>query len=100
MYYLKQAHHFLINIYEKKAKWEINFTLLQNLFQLFQATARAEGHGVPAKGLTGRGYEGHYFWDTEIYLLPFLTYTAPRIARNLLRFRHSHLDKARERARS
>ena len=43
--------------------------------------ARAEHAGVPAKGLTGQAYEGHYFWDTEIYVLPFLTYTSPRIAR-------------------
>ena len=70
-----------------------------NLYQLFQATARVEGWGVPAKGLTGQGYEGHYFWDTEIYVLPFLIYTAPRIARNLLRFRYRLLDNARARAR-
>jgi alpha,alpha-trehalose phosphorylase len=38
---------------------------------------RAEGTGIPAKGLTGQAYEGHYFWDTEIYVLPFLTYTLP-----------------------
>ncbi len=69
-----------------------------NLFQLFQAAARAEGSGVPAKGLSGHGYEGHYFWDIEIFVLPFLCYTEPRIARNLLRFRYSMLDKARERA--
>ena len=59
-----------------------------NLFHVLQACARAENTGVPAKGLTGAAYEGHYFWDTEIYVLPFLTYTAPRIAKNLLRFRH------------
>ena len=70
-----------------------------NLFQLLQATARAEGAGVPAKGLTGQMYEGHYFWDCEIYVLPYLIYTAPRIAKNLLKFRHSMLDKARQRAR-
>lgn len=70
-----------------------------NQFQMCQATARAEGVGVPAKGLTGAGYEGHYFWDTEIYVLPFLIYTAPRIARNLLSFRFSMLDAARTRAR-
>ena len=51
------------------------------------------------KGLTGPGYEGHYFWDTEIYVLPFLTYTKPRIAQNLLRLRHANLDRARQRAR-
>ena len=49
-----------------------------NLFQVAQATWRAEGAGVPAKGLTGQAYEGHYFWDTEIYVLPFLAYTQPR----------------------
>jgi alpha,alpha-trehalose phosphorylase len=70
-----------------------------NLFQLAQASWRAEGAGIPAKGLTGQAYEGHYFWDTEIYVLPFLSYTQPRIARNLLRFRHSMLGRARERAR-
>jgi alpha,alpha-trehalose phosphorylase len=70
-----------------------------NLFQVAQATWRAEGSGVPAKGLTGAGYDGHYFWDTEIYVLPMLAYTWPRIARNLLRFRHSMLPRARERAR-
>jgi len=70
-----------------------------NIFQVGQATWRAEGAGVPAKGLTGQAYEGHYFWDTEIYVLPFLAYTQPRIARNLLRFRHSMLGLAREHAR-
>ncbi|MDJ0787990.1 MAG: glycosyl hydrolase family 65 protein [Myxococcota bacterium] len=70
-----------------------------NLFHALQATARAEGVGVPAKGLTGAGYEGHYFWDTEIYLLPFLTYTEPRIAKNLIKQRHRQLDQARARAR-
>jgi alpha,alpha-trehalose phosphorylase len=70
-----------------------------NLFHLAQATWRAEGAGVPAKGLTGDAYDGHYFWDTETWVLPFLAYTQPRIARNLLRFRHSMLDKARARAR-
>ena len=70
-----------------------------NLFQLCQASIRTEGTGIPAKGLTGSGYEGHYFWDIETYVLPFLIYTNPRIAKNLLKFRHSMLDKARQRAR-
>jgi alpha,alpha-trehalose phosphorylase len=70
-----------------------------NLFQLLQAAGRADYAGVPAKGLTGQTYDGHYFWDMEMYILPFLIYTAPRLARNLLRFRYSILDKARARAR-
>jgi alpha,alpha-trehalose phosphorylase len=70
-----------------------------NLFQLAQASARADGSGIPAKGLTGSGYGGHYFWDTEIYAMPFLTYTNPSMARNALRFRHGLLHSARHRAR-
>lgn len=69
-----------------------------NLFQLAQASARADGQGVAAKGVSGTGYGGHYFWDTEIYVLPVLTYTSPIAARNALRFRHSILDNARMRA--
>jgi alpha,alpha-trehalose phosphorylase len=60
-----------------------------NVFQLAQASGRAEGAGIGARGLTGQAYDGNYFWDTEVYVLPFLIYTAPRIARNLLKFRHS-----------
>ncbi len=70
-----------------------------NLFQVRQASARVEGHGIAAKGLTGRGYEGQYFWDTEIYVLPCLTYTQPHVARRLLHFRYEMLGAARIRAR-
>ncbi len=69
-----------------------------NLFQLLQASACVDGAGIGARGLTGQSYEGHYFWDTEIYVLPFLIYTNPRVARSLLRFRYDKLDKARRRA--
>jgi alpha,alpha-trehalose phosphorylase len=70
-----------------------------NLFQILQAAARAENTGIPAKGLTGQAYDGHYFWDSEIYVLPFLTYTFPNLARNQLAFRYRILDQARQRAR-
>ena len=70
-----------------------------NLFTLAQASARADQWGVPAKGVTGSGYEGHYFWDSEIYVAPFLTYTQPALAKNLLHFRSRMLDAARHRAR-
>jgi alpha,alpha-trehalose phosphorylase len=68
------------------------------LFQLAQAAARADGQGVPAKGVSGSGYSGHYFWDTEIYVLPFLAYTTPLWARNALRMRYLMLPAARKRA--
>ena len=77
---------------------EMQQAIRVNLFHILQASARADGSGVPAKGLTGQAYEGQYFWDTEIYLLPFLIYTSPQTARSLLRFRHGMLDQARARA--
>jgi alpha,alpha-trehalose phosphorylase len=83
----------------KRSTVEIQQAIRFNLFHVLQASARAEDTGVPAKGLTGKAYEGHYFWDTEIYLLPFLTYTSPRIARNLLIFRYNMLPQARARAK-
>ena len=83
----------------KRSTTEIQQAIRFNLFHILQASARAEDTGVPAKGLTGQAYEGHYFWDTEIYVLPFLTYTSPRIARNILAFRYKMLPQARARAR-
>ncbi|MGD9704472.1 MAG: glycoside hydrolase family 65 protein [Acidimicrobiia bacterium] len=69
-----------------------------NLFQLAQASACTQEQGIAAKGVTGSGYEGHYFWDTEIYVVPFLAYTNPTTARRLLRFRWHMLPLARARA--
>jgi len=68
------------------------------LFQLHQASAQLHEEGIPAKGVTGQAYEGHIFWDTEIYVLPFLAYTRPAAAAGLLRHRYSMLDDARENA--
>ena len=68
------------------------------LFHTLQSGARAEQRAIPAKGLTGSGYDGHTFWDTEAFVLPVLTYTAPPAARDALRWRHFTLDLARARA--
>jgi alpha,alpha-trehalose phosphorylase len=68
------------------------------LFHVLQAGARGEERAVPAKGLTGSGYDGHCFWDTEGYVLPVLTYTAPDAVAAALRWRQSTLPAARERA--
>ncbi len=70
-----------------------------SMFSLLQAASNDGLRSIAAKGLTGDGYEGNYFWDTEIYMLPFYTYTSPEIARSLLEFRYRTLDKARDRAR-
>jgi alpha,alpha-trehalose phosphorylase len=68
------------------------------LFHTLQSGARAEQRAIPAKGLTGSGYDGHTFWDTEAFVLPVMTYTAPHAARDALRWRHATLDLARARA--
>ena len=64
-----------------------------------QAAGRDGKTGMGAKGLTGEGYEGHYFWDTEMYVMPVFIYTAPDIAKKLLDYRFNTLDIARDRAR-
>ncbi|MGQ0841208.1 glycoside hydrolase family 65 protein [Actinokineospora sp.] len=69
------------------------------LFHILQAGARGESRAIPGKGLTGPGYDGHAFWDTETFVLPVLTYTVPDAARDALGWRHSTLPKACERAR-
>lgn len=69
------------------------------LFQVIQSAARAEKRAIPAKGLTGRGYDGHTFWDQEMYVLPVLTYTSPNAARDALLWRHSTLPQAKQRAK-
>jgi alpha,alpha-trehalose phosphorylase len=68
------------------------------LFHVLQAGARAEQRAIPAKGLTGSGYDGHSFWDTEMFVLPLLTYTAPHAVEEALRWRHSTLPAAQDRA--
>ncbi len=70
------------------------------LFHTLQAGARGEQRAIAAKGLTGPGYDGHTFWDTEMFVLPVLTYTAPHAAADALRWRQSTLGLARERART
>jgi len=69
-----------------------------NLFSIYQSAGRDGRTSLAAKGLTGEGYEGHYFWDTEIFALPFFAYTQPAIARSLLMFRCATLPRARARA--
>ncbi|EXJ23473.1 Maltose phosphorylase [Alkalibacterium sp. AK22] len=102
---LKSAH-----IYRMQSFWETSDIQIEgdpalqlgirfNLFHLNQAAGRDGKRNMSAKGLTGEGYEGHYFWDTELYMLPFFLYTQPEIARALLSYRHSILPQARERAR-
>ncbi|MBY0241721.1 MAG: glycoside hydrolase family 65 protein [Burkholderiaceae bacterium] len=70
-----------------------------NQYHLLQSVGRDGKTNISAKGVTGEGYEGHYFWDTEIYIFPFFLYSKPDIARKLLEYRYAGLPLARERAR-
>jgi len=78
---------------------EIQQAVRFGLYHVLQAGARAEQRPIAAKGLTGPGYDGHAFWDTEMFVLPVLTYAQPEAVASVLRWRHSTLDQARERAR-
>jgi alpha,alpha-trehalose phosphorylase len=69
------------------------------LFHVLQVGARAEERAIPAKGLTGSGYDGHTFWDAETFVLPLLSFTAPRAAAEVLRWRYNTLPAAQDRAR-
>lgn len=70
-----------------------------NLYHLLQSAGQDGVTSIAAKGLSGEGYEGHYFWDTEIYLLPMFTLTNPELAKKLLLYRYSILEDARNRAK-
>jgi kojibiose phosphorylase len=70
-----------------------------NLFQLLQAAPREDDRvSIPAKTLSGFAYRGHVFWDTELFVVPCLTYTQPGLARNLLSYRWETLPGARRKA--
>jgi alpha,alpha-trehalose phosphorylase len=77
---------------------EIQQAVRFGIFHAYQAAARAEQRAIPAKGLTGPGYDGHAFWDTETFVLPLLSATAPRAAADALRWRLSTMDLAKQRA--
>ena len=77
---------------------ELQQAIRFGLFHALQASARGEGRAIPAKGLTGPGYDGHTFWDTEAYVLPLLSYAVPEAAAEALKWRLATIEKARERA--
>ncbi|MGO9821757.1 MAG: glycoside hydrolase family 65 protein, partial [Solirubrobacteraceae bacterium] len=100
---LKQQRDYLHSFWrrsdvELEGDAELQQALRFALFHTLQAGARGEQRAIAAKGLTGPGYDGHTFWDTEMFVLPVLTYTAPRAAADALRWRRETLDLARDRA--
>ncbi len=100
---LGEQRHFLDEFWDSSnveipGDLELERAVRFGMFHTLQAGARAEGQAIPAKGLTGTGYDGHAFWDSEAFVLPFLTSAYPNATREALRWRHSTLPIARDRA--
>lgn len=88
-----------ITDYPARGAASLQATIRWCLFQILQSSIKLQDSGVPAKALTGSGYDGHYFWDAEIYVLPYLVYANPQAARDLLHYRYLTLPAARRRAK-
>lgn len=78
---------------------ELALAIRYNMYQLMQSVGKDAYSNIAAKGLSGEGYEGHYFWDTEMYIQPFFILTNTEIAKNLISYRYRTLDEARKNAR-
>ncbi len=78
---------------------ESNAALRYSMYQLLQSVGKDRFSNISPKGLSGDGYEGHFFWDSEMYIQPFFTITRPHISRTLIEYRYATLDMARENAR-
>jgi len=93
---INNAHiHDTVQVFDE----EMNNIVHYNLYQLYTSGGANEHSNIPAKGLSGEGYEGHYFWDTDIYMFMFFLMNNKKLAKNLLMFRYNTLDQAIERAR-
>ena len=77
---------------------ELQQAVRLSTFHVLQAGASTQSQAIAAKGLTGPGYDGHAFWDSEAFVLPVLTYTFPAAASGALIWRHRTLPLARRRA--
>lgn len=102
-YYIKLQEEYYEKFWDKSdikinGDDEIQAAIRFNIFHLIQSVGKNGKTNIAAKGLTGDGYEGHYFWDTETYVIPHFTYTNPEIAKQLLTYRYSILEKAKARA--
>lgn len=78
--------------------YDLNQALLYNVYQLSSSGGKDEFRSIAAKAISGDGYEGHYFWDTEAYMHPFFTLTDHERARNLIMYRYHHLEEAKQEA--
>ena len=99
------SHEETLNEYNQLSKVTIesedssmNATIAYNLYQLYTSGAFDSTVNIPAKGLTGEGYEGHTFWDTEIYMTPYFMQVSPKTIKDLLLYRYHQLPNAKKEA--
>lgn len=83
---------------EIKGDEQLNEAVSYNMYELLQSVGKDRYCNVAAKGLSGEGYEGHYFWDTEMYIEPYFLLTTPEIVKNLISYRYTTLQWAKENA--
>lgn len=103
-YYCEKQRMYLENFWKTaelgiENQEQLNQSVDFNLYQLLQSVGKDSYSNIAAKGLSGEGYEGHYFWDTEMYIMPFFTITNPEISKILLSYRYAALEKAKENAK-
>ncbi len=79
---------------------EAELAIRYALAELAMAVGRDGKSSIGAKGQTGEGYEGHVFWDADLYVMPVFAFTQPAIARAMLTWRIAGLDAARDNARA
>ncbi len=107
--YNNMSRFHIDNVMQKEEKlleefWNNSFIEIENkdfekklnyaIYQLNRSGGESSVHNIAAKGLSGEGYEGHYFWDTEIYFIPFFILNNPKKAKNLLMYRYNQLEDA------
>jgi alpha,alpha-trehalose phosphorylase len=93
--------HFWENaLLEIEGDEKLNTAVTYNMYQLLQSAGKDPHCNIAAKGLSGEGYEGHYFWDTEMYIEPFFNLSFPEISRNFIAYRYATLDEARKNAQA
>jgi len=102
-FYLTKQKEYLNSFWEKSevkiiGNDYLDFMMHYSLYQLNASHANQKEFNIASKGLSGEGYEGHYFWDTEIYMFPFFLYTDAPKAKSLLMNRYIHLSQAKEAA--
>ncbi|MDD5017260.1 MAG: family 65 glycosyl hydrolase, partial [Eubacteriales bacterium] len=100
----KKQEEYLENYWENcsvkvECDYELNTAIRYNLYQLIQSVGKDQFSNIAPKGLSGEGYEGHFFWDSEMYIQPFFTVTNPDITKKLIEYRYAILDMAKENAK-